>query len=296
MWLSSLCGGRWTRYDGSMLTLAGHDVRAVSVGGFETCIELPSWKLCFDIGRCPPTTHRYPTVLFSHAHTDHMGGIAHHCASRDMLGMPPPRYVVPAESEEAFHDLLRAWRRLNHTEMPCTVVPAAPGDVIKLGPKRCARVFRAIHRVPALGYALCSTRRRLLPELQGCSQDAIRDAAAAGQTVSIDVESVEVAFCGDTLLDVVDREPLVREARLLILEVTFLDERVPVDRARGKGHVHLDEVIAKADLFDNEALLFTHRSQRYSNAEAERILRERLPQSLSERVTLLRNEPPWGVE
>ena len=48
-----------------------------------------------------------------------------------------------------------------------------------------------------------------------------------------------------------------------------------------------DEVIDRADAFENEAILFTHTSARYGHAEALDILRRRLPPSLAGRVTLL---------
>ena len=76
-------------------TLDGLEVRAVSVAGMETCIELPSLKTCFDIGHGHRSTARNHTVLFTHAHIDHMGGIGHHAATRSMLSMGPPTYVVP---------------------------------------------------------------------------------------------------------------------------------------------------------------------------------------------------------
>jgi ribonuclease Z len=69
--------------------------------------------------------------------------------------------------------------------------------------------------------------------------------------------------------------------------VTFLDDRVPVAEARAKGHVHLDEVVERAELFENEALLFTHFSARYRPAEVRAILAARLPPALAERVTPL---------
>jgi ribonuclease Z len=105
--------------------------------------------------------------------------------------------------------------------------------------------------------------------------------------VSIEVESPEIAFTGDTLIEVVENEEAVRKARLLILEVTFLDDRVSVADCRAKGHVHLDEVIERAELFENEALLFTHFSERYTSAEIAEIIDRRLPPSLRERVTPL---------
>ena len=119
------------------------------------------------------------------------------------------------------------------------------------------------------------------------SIDEIRAARARGIDVTQPVETCEVAFTGDTLIEAIEREAPLRTARLLLMEVTFLDERVSVEAARDKGHIHLDEVIERADLFENEQIVFTHLSARYRPAEAKRILQQRLPEGLRERVTLL---------
>jgi len=276
------------------LVIGGETIEAVSVGGMETCIELPEWKLCFDIGRCPPSATRHPRVLFTHAHTDHMGGVIHHCATRDMMGMAPPQYVLPAENHEAFLAMLEAWRRLDHSPLPCTVVAARPGDVIDLGPGRVARAFKAYHRVPTLGWALCSRKNKLRPDLVGSSREEIVRRRNAGEDINTHEEEVRIAFCGDTLIEVIDREELPRKAKVLVLEVTFLDDKVPVAKARSKGHIHLDEIVTRADRFENDHLLLTHVSQRYSNADAEAIVRKKLPKHLSDRVTVLPHAPPWS--
>lgn len=263
------------------------EVEGLSLGGLETTIALPQWDVCFDIGRCPPFAVRRSTVLVTHAHMDHAGGLAYHCAMRDMLHLPPPRYVVPRENLDAFQDLFDVWRRLDRSSLPCTIEPLSPGESLPLGRDRRLTAFRSPHRVPCQGYALSRTVNELLPELRGLGPDAIRALRHAGRPVSAPVVRVEVAFCGDTVIDVVDREPAVRTARLLILEVTFLDGRVPVDAARSKGHVHLDEVAERADLFENQHILLTHFSQRYTPEEAHAIVRRRLPEALSARVRLL---------
>ena len=54
-----------------MIPLAGIAVDALSVGGLETCIQIPGWDLAFDIGRCPPSVVSRSHVLFTHAHMDH---------------------------------------------------------------------------------------------------------------------------------------------------------------------------------------------------------------------------------
>jgi ribonuclease Z len=249
------------------LDLPGLRLEAVSVAGLETCIQVPSWKLAFDIGRCPPSAPRWPTVLFTHAHLDHMGGVANHCATRSMMGMAPPHYVMPAKNVDAFGALLDAWRRLDGSPLDCTVQGVVAGDEIQLGQGRIARAFQVYHRVPSVGYALIEQRRKLRPELVGRPGREIAEMRKAGESIDVLEEHIELAFCGDTLIDVVDREPMVRQARVLILEATFLDDRVGVEATRGKGHIHLDEIIDRAELFENKHLVLNHASIRYSADE-----------------------------
>jgi ribonuclease Z len=279
------------------LELAGHAVRAVSWAGLETCIELPGWRLCFDIGRCPPSAINHQRVLFTHGHIDHIGGVAHHCGSRHLRKMPPPIYVIPQEHHSGLAGLMDAFRALDRSELPCVLEPVGPGDQIELGRGRYAVAFRAVHRVPTLGYALRWRRSALDPALQGEPPHEIARRRAAGESISVTRDTVEVAFCGDTTIDVVLREELVRTARLLILECTFLDDTVSVDRARKTGHVHLDEVVAHADRFENEAILLTHFSLRHGPSDIRRILADRLPESLRDRVVpLLVPRPPALTE
>jgi ribonuclease Z len=269
------------------MRLAGIEVDAVSVGGIETCIAIPSWKTCFDIGRCPPAAVSCGRVCFTHGHVDHVGGVLHHASLRDLYGLGPADYLVPEPYLEPFGALLDAARRLSRSELPANIVPVDVGTVVEAGPDRRIHVFRSYHRVPTFGYALEAQRRRLRADLAGLPGPEIALARARGEEVSETFRSLEVAFCGDTLVDVIDREAMVREARLLILECTFADQRVDVDAARRMGHVHLDEIAARAALFRNEAILLTHFSARHGGAEILRLLDEKLPADLRNRVTPL---------
>ena len=100
-----------------------------------------------------------------------------------------------------------------------------------------------------------------------------------------------MAYLGDTLLDVIDEEPVVRQAKLLIMEVTFLDDRVSVEACRGKGHIHLHEILAQPERLANNAILFVHFSARYTFREIREIVDERLPPGLRERVTVFLPRP-----
>ena len=266
------------------MVLAGIEVRGLSIGGLETCIDLPGLGIAFDIGRAPEHAIARKTVLFTHAHMDHMGGVAYHCATRALRKLAPPTYVVGPENADAFRDLFDVWRRLDRSTLPHELVVAGPGDAHALSPRLAARPFRSLHRAPCQGYAVWETKTRLRRDLVGSSEDELAVLRARGESVAESTEDPIVAFCGDTLIDVVEREDVVRRARLLILEVTFLDERVPVADARDKGHIHLDEVCERADLFQNEVLLLTHFSARYGAEDVRRILRQKLPASLRDRV------------
>lgn len=273
------------------LELCGTRVSAVSWAGVETCIGLPGLKLCFDIGRGTPASVRYSTVLFTHGHVDHTGGVAHHCGTRTMRRLGAPTYYIPHEHHGAFVAVMEAWRALDRAELPCTIHAVGPGDRIELAKGRHAVAFRAVHRVPTLGYAIVEQRRSLLPELRGLPGKEIAARHSRGEPVHVEREVVEVAFCGDTTVDVIDQQPLVRQARLLILECTFIDDAISIERARKTGHVHLDELIERAHLLENERILLTHFSPRYSPAYIAKTLQSRLPDSLRERVVPLVRVP-----
>jgi len=263
------------------------EVRGISTGGIETCLEVPSWKLAFDLGRCTGTTIGCGTVLFTHAHADHMGAVALHVARRALRRAPPPRYLVPRENEDDFNAMLDAWRRLDSSDLPCTVEATGPGDEVRVRKDLVAQVFPTQHRVPSQGYHLFSERRKLREELIGLGPDELRERREAGEEVAWVQRVSELAFCGDTRFEVVEREEHLRSAARLMLECTFLDERVTVEQAREMGHVHLDEVVEGAALLEGVgALLLTHLSARYRPGEAEAIVRAKLPPDLLARTQL----------
>lgn len=270
-----------------MLQLAGISIDAISTGGLATCIQLPGFDLAFDMGLCPRSAVARGTVLFTHAHVDHLGAVVHHCATRALLGMAPPRYVVPRENAADFRQLFDVWRRLDRSDLEHTLIEASPGERVALGGGLHAAPFRSPHRVICQGYTLYRTRTRLRADLRADDPEGIRAARARGETVSEPFEVAEVAFTGDSLIEGVEQSVGARTARVLVMEVTFVDDRVSVEQCRSKGHIHLDEVIERADMFENEHLLFTHLSARYTDEEALRVLERRLPPQLRERVTLL---------
>ena len=256
-----------------------------SVGSLGTCIQVPSLSLAFDMGLAPATALHRETVLLTHGHMDHISSVGHHIARRELLKLPPPTYVMPPEMEEGFQALLAAYRLMDKSKMEANVVLAKPGDTIPLGQRYLIRPFPTDHVIPSLGYTLFSVRKKLKPELQGMRGEGIRRLREKGVEVSDILETPEVAFTGDTRAEALDLD-VVRKARLLIAECTFVDEKIPVEKARRTYHTHLDEIIARADNFENEEIILTHFSARYRKVEIDLALAS-LPPALRYRVRTL---------
>lgn len=273
---------------GPSTTMAETVVSGLSIGGVETCIDVPSWKLAFDIGRCPSRVVSRPTILFTHAHMDHMGGVAWHCATRSLRGMEPPTYIVPRENEAAFEELFDVWRKLDRSDLEHRTIAISPGEEQKLSHGRIARPFRSPHRVVCQGYSIWETKRKLRPEYRELSAKEIQNLVVEdGVEVSEEIETPVFAFTGDTKIEVVEREEVVRQAHTLVMETTFVDDRVSVEDCRAKGHIHLFEVAERAELFQNKNLVLTHFSSRYTRDEIVRGLDEVLPPDLRARTTPL---------
>jgi ribonuclease Z len=268
------------------LTLAGQTVHALSIGGIETCFQVPAFDCCLDIGRCPPGATRFRTLLLTHGHIDHASGLPYFVSMRAMHKQPMPRVYCPKGARGPLARILEAWQALQTDTDHVELVGVGPGETLPLK-NGFARTFASPHRIATIGYALHRRVSKLRDALHGLPSAEIAARARAGETVHDVVERNELCFPGDTRIDVVVREPMVRTARVLLLECTFAGPDVSSAHARDGGHVHLDDIVAHADLFENEVLVLTHFSRRHEPDELERRVRAALPEHLSRRTVLL---------
>lgn len=337
------------------ITVAGFEVEGVSISGQETCIIVPRCKVIFDTGRCPQRAIFQQTVLLTHGHLDHIGGLPFHVTSRNMQGLTPSKLVVPPAYESGVRRLLDLHSELqgHRVQMEYELLPLSVGQEMLLPGGFIVRPFTTVHTVASQGYLLYSQRKKLRAALQGCSQEEIRDLRLSGQEVTETFEAPEIAFTGDTtaaFLEVLnqpqqaspavepspeaeaseaealaqgslpvstpaedadvdaggDEQPRgpsgggstprpppstssssllsdVLSAKLLIMELTFLDDSVTVEEAREKGHMHIADFVANAHRFQNEAILLVHFSPRYSRQHILDALNTWLPPALKSR-------------
>lgn len=276
------------------LNVGGLEIEALSIGGVETCYQVPAFDVCLDIGRCPPGAERRPVLLLTHAHIDHAAGLPYYVSMRGLASLTPPRVYCPAADREGLQAVLDAWSRLQADSARCRLVGVKPGDEIRLPRDHVARPFRSPHRISTVGYTIFSQRKKLKPALHGLDGPEIARRARAGESVNEVQERAELCFPGDTRIEVIDREPSARKARILLLECTFVGPDVTIEKARRSGHVHLDQIAERADLFDNEHIVLTHFSRRHPPEHIKAEVDRRLPATLRDRVHLLLHEPLIG--
>ena len=274
------------------LQLEGITVNAISLAGFYTCIQLPDFKIAIDMGICPRSAINKQNVLFTHCHGDHIAGVVRHCSSREMLGLPPPRYFVGSEDVDNFNAFMTAARKMCRNTMPYEVQAMKPKDFFDVRKNLRIRSYRSIHRVPCQGYIVSNIKEKLRPELQDVPREELISRRNSGERLTYEVETPLVSYTGDTTIDVFHKEPLLQQVKVLITEVTFFDESVSAQSARERGHIHIDDIVENAELFKQPEIVFMHFSSRYSTAKVEQICKQKLPSNLQQRVHFIPNDQP----
>lgn len=269
-----------------------YTLRGVSVGGIYTTLSVPELDVIFDVGLAPRSFVGCENVLLSHGHADHIGALTALMGVRGLNKKGSPRVFLPAEIEPDVRVALEALSRIQRFELVPDLVPVRPGDVHELRGDLCLRAFKTYHSVPSVGYQLFRRVKKLRAEFASLEGQEIARRREAGEDLFQIVERPEVAYATDTLIEVLDREPSLYESKVLVLECTFLDERKDKAHARARCHVHLDEILERAERFRNEHLVLMHFSQFYSPDEVRAILRARCPKELGERIVAF--APPRG--
>jgi len=261
---------------------AGIDIEGVSIAGHESFYKVPAFRTLLEFGRAPEDVVGYANVCVTHAHLDHAAGLAHHASRRRLGGLPPARVFVPAEAAADVSVWLAASERLENVEYGVELVAANPGDRIRLRNDLELRVLPGRHRVPTVGYLFSEVRHKLLPELEGTPGEEIASLRARGTAVTRREEIPLLAYPGDCSAQVFDAAPDLFDARVLLIECSFVLPE-DVDRAVEYAHIHLNDIVSRAGDFRNEAIVLTHFSQRYRPEEIREALAT-LPDGLRQRV------------
>jgi ribonuclease Z len=269
-----------------------YTVRGISVGGVYTSLQVPELGVVFDVGVPIRSFAGTDRIFLSHGHSDHTSALGSLLGIRNLIGKGPPQVFLPAEIEAPVREALAVQGRLHRTDTDIETVPMRPGDSHHLGHGLWVRAFRTHHTVPSLCYQFFRRVSKLRPEYLELPPQEIGRRRKAGEDLFDEVEHLELAYATDTLSRVLETAPTLLDSKVLILECTFIDAKRTVQDAQERSHIHLDEIFARADRFQNEALVLMHFSQAYSPDEVHATIQARVPENLRERLRIF--APPSG--
>lgn len=261
-----------------------------SRAGHETYFRIREIGVGFDIGRCPDMLVSMPNVFISHAHLDHAAGIPFYAGQRHLQQLDGGTIHVPAEAADDVRALLALQARLTGAPLDVAIVGVAVGEEVRLGRRHLVRGHAASHRVAARAYELIERRHHLREELAGASGELIAQLRREGAPIEEEYRRAIFFYSGDTDRGLLESCDAAFRAEVLLLECSFITDGHQ-DRAAKYRHIHIDDIADFADRFENELIVLTHFSRRYSHDDIRSGVRRRLPASLHERIRLALPEP-----
>ena len=263
------------------LSIEGYSRAAV-----QTYWRIPELKIGFDFGGQPWSFMGTPTWFVSHTHMDHLIALPVYVARRRMMKMEPPVIYLPEAAIEPMQRVMRLLSRMDRGRLPCTLLPANPGDEIELSREQVVTVSATTHTVPSLGFVVWERRRKLKPEFFGLPGQQIRDLRLGGTEVTAEVRLPRVAYLGDSSPGGLDACPAMFEAEVLIMELTFVSPKHRRDKIHKFGHMHLDDFMERREKFRNELIIASHFSTRYHPNQVREHVMKALPDMLDGRLHL----------
>ena len=248
--------------------------------------RIPEYKLGFDLGAQPWSFMGMPNWFISHTHMDHILALPAYVARRRMMKMEPPTIYLPDEGVETVKQLLAVFSRLDRGRLPCNLVGLKPGDVVELSRELIVFAHRTHHTLPSLGYTVWERRKKLKAEYSELTGPEIRDLNLSGIEVSKEVRIPRIAYLGDSTPKGLDANPEMFEADVLIMEMTFVAPEHKKEAIQKYAHIHVDDVLDRRKMFQNELIIASHFSSRYQEREIVQAVERKIPDRLDGRLLL----------
>ncbi len=252
-----------------------------SRAGESTVILLPQLHLGLDPGRAHRAIPPMRTMVVSHGHMDHLGGLGYWASQRYLNSMPPATLIVPEPIEDDVRSLLALSARLEGGEpYKVTVVPVSDGGHHQLRRDMELRFFATDHWVPTLGTQVVWHKHRLRPDFGHLSEPEIAERRRAGERVTEDISMAILTYCADSGPGLFDTRPEVFNAEIVLVECSFF-RSADRDRATRYGHTHLADLQPHLEKLGCRHLVLLHASRRHRLREVEAILDEEVRPNFS---------------
>ncbi len=265
-------------------THRGYNFEGISEGGIRTSVVCSNLNMMFDIGSQPINYVHILNLLITHAHLDHFCGLPYFLSQRSLRNLKPPNIYIPKEIEEDIHQLLKIYQKLENFEYKFHLIPVPQNCFIEVTKNISLKAFPTVHRILSQGYTIYEKTKKLKQEYLNLNKNEILSLRLNNVELTEENYTPIISFSGDTQIEYVLENEDVRKSKILFLECTYLDEKRDIQKARKWGHLHLDEIIQHANVFENEKIVLMHFSKRYSPKEITEIVNQKLPKALQEKI------------
>jgi len=200
------------------------------------------------------------------------------------MKMEPPTIYLPEHAVPLVERLLQVVSRLDRGRLPCELIGVRPGDEVELSRELVVTVVPTKHTVPSLGYLVWERRRKLKAEYQSLTGEQIRDLRLSGTDVTEERRIPILGYLGDTDPHGLDDNPIMYQARILIVEMTFVAPSHRKEKIHKHGHMHLDDFVERQERFQNELIIAGHFSTRCNEDQIRRMVERTFPAMLDGRL------------
>jgi len=270
--------------------VSGLKLIGYSLAGEETVIAAPELNVCFDIGKAPREVISCDHLCISHGHPDHTAGLHYYFTQRWFLDIDTGTAYLPDYLLEPVQDLMRVWARIEGRLTEANLVVAKPGQDIPIRRDLTLRPFAVNHGMPTLGFSVIEVRHKLKPEFVGKTGPELVQLKKQKVEIEYQLEIPLIAYCGDTAAgDFLDLDH-VRNAKILLLECTFIDEE-HIGRAHAGKHFHLRDLPSVMARLRNQNIVLHHLTRRVFLGEARSRVKEVLSSDDYQRVSFLMDIP-----
>lgn len=261
--------------------------RGITIEGYARAVVQSYWRLPelgigFDLGGVPLSFVDTDHWFITHCHLDHIAMLPLYLQQRKRRRLLPPTIFVPKSNLPDLNCMVREFEHLAGRALPCNFVGLTTGESVVLNGGVKISAFSTSHTVPSLGYFVWAERPS---QLMDCEVRCEAESNAPLSPIhTLDQNTPLVCVTGDTSPPCLDAHPAIYIARILIIEMTFVDPQHRRELVHKHGHLHLDDFVARHDRFQNELIIATHLTARSSPAQVRRCLQRAMPDSLQSRL------------
>lgn len=255
-----------------------------SIAGIETVYSIPQWDLTLDAGRSPHFAFGNNHLALSHWHLDHAGGIAFYLGLRCLNALQPLKIIVPDEKIHEVEDYLARLKKVSETRIQYQVISAK--ERICLRENIFLESIPSFHSTPSTGFKIIERKHHLKEEFKGLSQAEIIAKKQMGIDVNEQVETIILAYSGDTKCEFFESEAV--RAKVLLMECSFFSEDSDYEKIRAFGHTHIKDWARYGEKIQSDTIIMTHTSQRYKKDEIEAQCLRYLSKELTDRIIIFR--------